>query len=449
VVDRKKGSTINIDLRWDKQSITISIEGDKISEEKKTKKIKEIELGDKNINIRGTILYLNHKKYENEKGVHRFTKGKIKDETGTIIFTSWSPLDSLKEGDTVLISNGTTTEFQGNTEINISERGKVKKEEKASDDSSESKKMKINDIEAGIKNLIVQGKIVYIDHDTYRNKNGEQKRSYGIIGDDTDTIGFNSWIPLESYKKGDKILIKNAYTEEYKGKVEIKVPRKAKVEKYNEEKIKSTNKSSEGITKKIEDIEPSDTKVCVKGKIVSLKHDTYENENSKHRFCEGKIKDKTGIIDFTTWFPLDSYNEGDGIIIKNGYPKEFNGKMEIKVSSKNGKDNIERYQDHSPDKKESDNTNIEDVELGESNIDLKCKIVSIDHGSFEKNGKEKRYCYGIIGDETGTIGFTTWFPLESVEKGDKISIENGYTKEFKGKARVNVSKKGKVRKINN
>ena len=54
----------------------------------------------------------------------------------------------------------------------------------------------------------------------------------------------------------------------------------------------------------------------------------------------------------------------------------------------------------------------------------------------------------IISDETGNIKLSLWDDqIRSVQQGDMISIENGYTQSFRGENSLSIGRYGKLKKL--
>ncbi|MFW6040417.1 MAG: hypothetical protein ACOC85_01110 [Thermoplasmatota archaeon] len=95
----------------------------------------------------------------------------------------------------------------------------------------------------------------------------------------------------------------------------------------------------------------------------------------------------------------------------------------------------------------SDFKKIKDISGEESALNLKARIVSINEKEIEVENQSKTIHYGILGDDTGTIPFTSWEPLPELEKGDTIGIQNAYTNIWNQKPQVNIGSKAKVTTI--
>lgn len=93
----------------------------------------------------------------------------------------------------------------------------------------------------------------------------------------------------------------------------------------------------------------------------------------------------------------------------------------------------------------SERTLISDLQGNESNVNLICRIISINPKEITVKGETRKIFYGILGDESGTITFTAWKDFE-LEKGDVIELSNAYTKEWQGIPQLNLGEKVNIKK---
>ncbi len=80
-------------------------------------------------------------------------------------------------------------------------------------------------------------------------------------------------------------------------------------------------------------------------------------------------------------------------------------------------------------------------------VNLKARVLSINTKKVNARGEEKDIVFGFLGDESGSLPYTAWRPLEGIAKGDVVAIEGAYTKEYQGKAQVNFGDRTKLLKV--
>lgn len=88
---------------------------------------------------------------------------------------------------------------------------------------------------------------------------------------------------------------------------------------------------------------------------------------------------------------------------------------------------------------------LEELKPGEKNVDILCRIVSVNERKVTISKQEKTIFYGILGDQTGTKPFTAWDDF-NLNKNDVIMIRNAYTNEYQGIIQVNLGKGANVTK---
>ncbi len=81
-------------------------------------------------------------------------------------------------------------------------------------------------------------------------------------------------------------------------------------------------------------------------------------------------------------------------------------------------------------------------------VDIKGRVVSIKEASSVVDGEERKRYYGILGDETGTIPFSSWSSdLSYLEKGDSIKVTGALVREWNGQPQIRTTSKSAVEKI--
>lgn len=82
--------------------------------------------------------------------------------------------------------------------------------------------------------------------------------------------------------------------------------------------------------------------------------------------------------------------------------------------------------------------NLKDVRVNERDLNLVCRVISINPKEIEVKGEKRKIFYGFLGDETATRTFTSWKDFE-INKGDVIQITNAYSREWRREPQINLS----------
>ncbi len=92
---------------------------------------------------------------------------------------------------------------------------------------------------------------------------------------------------------------------------------------------------------------------------------------------------------------------------------------------------------------------IADLKGEQSRVDIEGEV--IEKGEVRtvnlRAGGTSTVADATIRDDSGTIKLSLWAEqINSVDVGDKVKIENGYTKAFRGEVQLNIGRYGKLTK---
>jgi len=90
-------------------------------------------------------------------------------------------------------------------------------------------------------------------------------------------------------------------------------------------------------------------------------------------------------------------------------------------------------------------TPISEIEPGQTNLQLLCRVITITAKETEIKGEKRTIYYGIIGDETATIPFTAWNEF-NLQQNDVIEITNAYSREWQGTLKLNLGDRTHITK---
>ncbi len=94
---------------------------------------------------------------------------------------------------------------------------------------------------------------------------------------------------------------------------------------------------------------------------------------------------------------------------------------------------------------------ISELKEGQRNIELKARILAVfSPRTTEKNGKKKKYCSLLLGDESGEIRLALWekdvdlLDEKKVEKGDIAILKNCFASTYNNKLQLSLGYNGKI-----
>jgi len=88
---------------------------------------------------------------------------------------------------------------------------------------------------------------------------------------------------------------------------------------------------------------------------------------------------------------------------------------------------------------------VSDLKPNEFSVKVLGHVIAVNPKEITVKGEPRTIFYGILGDESGTVQFTSWKDLE-LEKGDVVEITNAYTREFQGAVQLNFGDRVRVEK---
>ena len=184
--------------------------------ESKVRKLKDIVIGERNVEITGLILEIN-KKNINVKNVEKIVfSGIIFDETAARGFTAWNDFE-LNAGDVIKVSQAYVRNWQERPEINFGSRSKITKLASKIEMAQESESRKLGELMGGEVSVHTMFTILNIEPHEINTKDGSKKILSGIAADENTRLPFTSWVELPELEAGATLEVKNAYVRSFRG----------------------------------------------------------------------------------------------------------------------------------------------------------------------------------------------------------------------------------------
>ena len=157
--------------------------------------------------------------------------------------------------------------------------------------------------------------------------NGPRQMIYGILGDETGTVPFTLWEGGFPYEKGDVLRIKNAYTREWQGQVQISMGDRSFLEKTEDEDIPMVF-NRDPVEATIGDIKDGMRNVTTKFRVMEVEAREVEvNENLKTVYS-GIAGDETGMVRFSSWHDFGLI-EGQVYRVEGAYVRSWRGAPQL------------------------------------------------------------------------------------------------------------------------
>jgi len=327
-------------------------------------------------------------------------------------------------------------------------------------------KLSIKDLIPGMNNVAIKGRITEIlpAREFTRNNGNKGYVANLIICDNTGSIKLVLWdnaalkVINGEIKKGDVVQIVRGYIKEGRGgQIELNVSNKGGINICEEEEDEFP--SVEEHFDKISELTPGQFNVNVKGVVqrvfpqVSFKR----KDGSEGKVLSLILNEEGRSIRVVFWNDkadeIENIKEGDILTLKNAYTKErIDGTPEIHVGAntlvrlKSGEVNSNSVQEVKKIKVNA----IKEITPNMSNVSFKGIITQIGQlREFKKTDTLGKVLDIEVADETGKVKVVAWNEaaesLEKAKAGDKIIVEEGYTKVgLNGYLEVHIGRLGRV-----
>ncbi len=213
VAELKKLLEYRVPLSEAKRSLIKKYGG---AEKSKVKKLKEIQIGDRNIEITGQILEITQKTINIKNNEKTVFSGTISDETAARSFTAWHDFD-LNVGDVIRVTLAYVRNWQERPEINFGNRSKVTKLASKIQIAQVSEIRKLGELKDGDINVHTEFTILNIEPHEINTKDGTKKILSGIAADEDTRLPFTAWVILPELAAGSTVEVKNAYVRSFRG----------------------------------------------------------------------------------------------------------------------------------------------------------------------------------------------------------------------------------------
>lgn len=211
--DLKKLLEYRVPLSEAKRSLIKKYGG---SEKSISRKLKDIQIGERNIEITGQVLEVS-KKTINIKNIEKtLFSGIICDETSSRSFTAWSDFN-LNPGEVITVTQAYVRNWQERPEINFGPKSKVTKLTTKIQVPEECELKKLGELKDGDINVHTRFTILNIGTHEINTKDGPKKILGGIAADEETKLPLTSWVLSPELAAGNTIEVKNAYIRSFRG----------------------------------------------------------------------------------------------------------------------------------------------------------------------------------------------------------------------------------------
>lgn len=211
--DLKKLLEYRVPLSEAKRSLIKKYGG---TEKSIVRKLKDIQIGEHNIEIIGQVIEINERTIKIKNTDKTFFSGMICDETSSRSFTAWSDFD-LKPGDVISVQQAYVRNWQERPEINLGPKSKVTKLTTKIQVPENFELRKLALLRDGDINVHTKFTILNVGTIDINKKDGARKILSGIIADEDTKLPMTAWQLSPELVAGNTVEVKNAYVRSFRG----------------------------------------------------------------------------------------------------------------------------------------------------------------------------------------------------------------------------------------
>ena len=237
------------------------------SEKSTVRKLKDIRIGERNIEITGQVIEVT-KKTINIKNIEKtLFSGVIGDETTSRSFTAWADFN-LNPGDVISVTQAYVKNWQEQPEINFGPRSKVTKLSIKIQLPEDSELKNLSELRDGDMNVHTQFTFLDIETIHIKTKEGPKTILGGIAADEDTKLPITSWVLLPELAAGNTVEVKNTYVRSFRGVPTLNITESSVVTKL-EKKLEYREKEGLNIGNVI--IKEGAYDIVVEGNILSIR----------------------------------------------------------------------------------------------------------------------------------------------------------------------------------
>jgi len=211
----------------------------------------------------------------------------------------------------------------------------VKKLGGASENFPVSNLRKLDTVCPGEMSVSLVGKLLSVNDKEIESQGSRKSIFYGMIGDETAVIPYTAWETANlKLEKGWVISVRNAYSTEYQGRVQLNFGTRTGIKRDEASEILVIPVSSAPAKPiKIGEIDGNSGRVEVTGRILSIEKRIVAGEKGAREIFSGMIADETGRVRFTVWGDA-RLKEDDVVRINSAFAKTWKGIPQISFDEK-------------------------------------------------------------------------------------------------------------------
>ncbi len=196
---------------------------------------------------------------------------------------------------------------------------------------SKGNRRKVADIKGGEQSVDLAVKVITANPKDIEVDGKPRSLVYGLMADETGTINYSLWDPQRiTLRPGEVVLVRNAYTKEYNGRVDLNLGNRANVEVLPQDAVVADVSSSPpisygaGETVKVAQLADGMNNVIVSARILTVERKEVGQGDSAKVVYQGMMADDSGKVQFSAWHDFE-LKPNEVVKVSKAYVKGWKG----------------------------------------------------------------------------------------------------------------------------
>jgi replication factor A1 len=196
---------------------------------------------------------------------------------------------------------------------------------------SKGNRRKVADIKGGEQSVDLAVKVITVNPKDIEVDGKPRSLVYGLMADETGTISYSLWDPQRiTLRPGEVVLVRNAYTKEYNGRVDLNLGNRANVEVLPQDAVVADVSSSPpmsygaGETVNVAQLADGMNNVTVSARILSVERKEVGQGDTAKVVYQGMMADDSGKVQFSAWHDFD-LKPNEVVKVSKAYVKGWKG----------------------------------------------------------------------------------------------------------------------------
>ena len=186
--------------------------------------------------------------------------------------------------------------------------------------------VKLNDLVPG-RGVNFIARVVSANERELGDDNGGKRMIYGIFGDETATVPFTLWEGEFPYEKGDVVKVRNGYTREWQGRIQISMGERSIIERGGEDDVPRVF-TREAVEAKIGDLKDGMRNISTVFRVMEIETREVTVGDSTKTVYSGIAGDDTGMVRLSAWHDFGLV-EGGVYKLQGAYVRAWRGSPQL------------------------------------------------------------------------------------------------------------------------